>query len=157
MMRLEQTQGLLPRTVGIFCTSQAAIHAGSAQVSLRSIWKSLLSEKGTKTKPKDTQKQNKNNKRTRGRRLLKVLLSVHAWVRQRVKKRLGKELKQKGHEIGHPRRSTKCLLARHDTCSIGLLKQAMSSSTTELCSLHSFVEWQSKKTFEEALEGARAN
>ena len=62
---------------------------------------------------------------------------------------LGNELEQKGHEIGHPRCGTKCLLARNDTWSIGLLEQAMSSSTNELCSLHS-VEWQSKKALEEA-------
>ena len=68
-----------------------------------------------------------------------------------MKQRLGNELEQKGHEIGHPRCGTNCLLARHDTWSIGLLKQAVSSSTNELCFLHTFVEWQSKKALEEAL------
>ena len=61
-----------------------------------------------KTKPKQPTEHG-------GRRLLKVLLKVHAWVRQRVKQRLGNELEQKNHEIGHPRCGMKCLLAHHDT------------------------------------------
>ena len=67
-----------------------------------------------------------------------------------MKQRLGNELEQKGHETGHPRCGAKCLLAHHDTGSMSLLKQAVSSSTNELCSPCSFVEWLSKKALEEA-------
>ena len=66
----------------VFCTSRAAIHAGSAQVSLRNLWESLYQEGGktpkpnTKTKPTHQSKTDQQ-KHKDGDSLLKV--SVHAY------------------------------------------------------------------------------
>ena len=78
-------------------------------------------------------------------------------MRQRVKPNLGNELEQKGHEIGHPTCSTKCLLARLDTWSVGLLKQAMSSSTSELCSPCSLWNGGRKKLLKRHWQASRVN
>ena len=75
------------------------------------LWGESLSRRGQNTKHKNKtnpQNQSKTNqqKHKDGDSLLKVSLNVHAQVRQRVKPRLGNELEQKGHEVGHPKCGT---------------------------------------------------
>ena len=74
----EADKGVLEWQSSVFFTSRAAIHAASAQVSLRNLWESLYQE-GCKTpKPNTKAKPNPQNQSKTDQQKHKVNLNVHA-------------------------------------------------------------------------------